>query len=661
MKCCATLCFLCFICCSQISGFGQIISFSEKIKHLGFNESLQKDDVLTLKQLCQKWDSLNLTKSSGLYNNISYQEWGDFFRKKLAFAKKTQNDTLISYTAFPLATILHASEKFTQAIPYLSYLSEREKLLPSHTYNRVLLKLEESYSRSNDLKNAIRIRNFRIARNDINTFWSLHLQFGLYEEALDDFLKFQVKPDTLTKERLRYYFNLGNIYKELRQYKEMDSIYNKGLYEAKIMTLHNKQSLLIDAKLLTYYLGYFTTGIGYYLMIQKKFKKAIPLFYYDDSLNKIDITGKRFTWTYLALSYIALKNKDSAKFCIKKMLHYAALSHYDTITQCDALSKYYSLLEKKDSAYKYLEISSTAKLNDIYQKNKNRTPFYLLQFDNSKRRKELSNAVYTISEKESLLNKQNQLLRFLVATSCIAFFILILLGRSLAERNKQKATLEKQHLQLKEYAYEIEKKKDYTQLLLGELNHRVKNNLQLINSFLNIQKRGNTNEEFEILTTTVQTRIQALAFAYQNLSYSDNYSNTRTTLYFENLIDYIQQFSSTLNQNIRFQTNFEDLELAIDELVSLGLIMNEVISNAFKYAFQQSEKGNIYINLSRIPNGMRLVIGDDGNSIKNESQISKGSGIKIIEALVKKMNGSLTIKKVKGFHYEFLFPNPKKS
>jgi len=192
--------------------------------------------------------------------------------------------------------------------------------------------------------------------------------------------------------------------------------------------------------------------------------------------------------------------------------------------------------------------------------------------------------------------------------------------------------------------------------LLKEVHHRVKNNLQIITSLLRLHADKENNIHFSELVAESQNRITSMALIHEMLYANSNFSNINLAEYSTSIFS---QLKSTYNaKNVKLALSVpKDFSFEIDKMIPIGLIMNEVISNAFKYAFKE-KKGKITISLKK----NSLTIADNGQGLpKNyDKQEGESFGIQLIHLLADQIDSKLTIDRKKGSAFTLHFNTPIK-
>lgn len=202
----------------------------------------------------------------------------------------------------------------------------------------------------------------------------------------------------------------------------------------------------------------------------------------------------------------------------------------------------------------------------------------------------------------------------------------------------------------------IEKSLSDKELLLREIHHRVKNNMQVISSLLSIQSRDIKDEKALKAVNDSRNRVRAMALIHQGLYTEDNLRGVRTTEYITKLCNSLFSSYRVDVDRIKLQTNVEDLIIDVDSIVPMGLILNELITNALKYAFPENRKGLIKISLKERDETLFLSVADDGVGIAEERQMAnEGSfGMKMIKAFSKKLDAEWEVTSEIGTHVSLI-------
>ncbi|MES2112673.1 MAG: sensor histidine kinase [Bacteroidota bacterium] len=182
--------------------------------------------------------------------------------------------------------------------------------------------------------------------------------------------------------------------------------------------------------------------------------------------------------------------------------------------------------------------------------------------------------------------------------------------------------------------------------LLKEVHHRVKNNLQIVMSLLSTQSAYLKNDAALAAIRESRNRVQAISLIHQRLYKASNVASIDMPVYINELIIYLQDCFDTAGRKIRFDQLVEPIQMDLSQAIPAGLILNEAITNAIKYAFT-GRGGEIIIALQLLGSDTALLtIGDDGMGLPGDFEIKNVSslGMEMMKALAKQLNGSFDIK-----------------
>lgn len=199
------------------------------------------------------------------------------------------------------------------------------------------------------------------------------------------------------------------------------------------------------------------------------------------------------------------------------------------------------------------------------------------------------------------------------------------------------------------------------ELLLREVHHRTKNNMNIIASILSLQRKQLSNPESVEALEDAQNRIKTMTVIYDKLFRSDDYKNISSKKYLERLITNLSAANISASK-INIKHNIQDILIDSDILFSVGLILNELITNSFKYAFPGNTCGEIFINFS-LPHSNTLILEykDTGIGMSGDSPPERqgGFGLKLVDLLVSQLEGHCEQSWKGGTRYSITFPIKK--
>ncbi|MBN1499283.1 MAG: PAS domain S-box protein [Spirochaetes bacterium] len=217
------------------------------------------------------------------------------------------------------------------------------------------------------------------------------------------------------------------------------------------------------------------------------------------------------------------------------------------------------------------------------------------------------------------------------------------------------------------YKYESELRESLSQkdILLKEIHHRVKNNMQIILSLLNMQSRLLKNESDRLIFLESQNRIKVMALVHEKIYQSKNLSEIDYSQYVHQLIDYYDG-NFSISDKIGHTVEIGDIKLNVDEAIPLSLIINEIVTNSFKYAFndipeERYGESEIIIKMTADNNSYYLTISDNGSGMENSDMFYNGNtlGFKLIRGLIHQLKGTVELNTDNGFHYDIVIPVPE--
>ncbi|MFY8127163.1 MAG: histidine kinase dimerization/phosphoacceptor domain -containing protein [Chitinophagaceae bacterium] len=200
------------------------------------------------------------------------------------------------------------------------------------------------------------------------------------------------------------------------------------------------------------------------------------------------------------------------------------------------------------------------------------------------------------------------------------------------------------------------------EILLKEIHHRVKNNLQVVSSLLNLQSRKINDEKALSAIKEGRDRVKSMALIHQNLYRDDNLTGVEIKDYIEKLVQSLFTSYNIQNEKVRLQTEIDDLNVDVDTVIPIGLILTELISNALKYAFDETKQdGKLVIKLKQDEAGLSLNVKDNGIGLPNDWNYEKADslGYQLIRSFAAKMKAKLTITGNDGTNVEMLITNYK--
>ena len=187
--------------------------------------------------------------------------------------------------------------------------------------------------------------------------------------------------------------------------------------------------------------------------------------------------------------------------------------------------------------------------------------------------------------------------------------------------------------------------------LLKEIHHRVKNNMQIISSLLYLQSKDIKDEKINEMLLNSQNRIKTMALIHEKLYQSKDLTNIDFADYIKSLL-----ISFIKYPNIKITSQVDSIRLPITKAIPCGLIVNELVTNAIKYAFPDDKKGNIIISLIEGEEHFTLTVRDDGIGMsKIDFSNIKTLGLTLVDSLTKQLNGHIETNSENGTSFQINF------
>lgn len=402
----------------------------------------------------------------------------------------------------------------------------------------------------------------------------------------------------------------------------------------------------------SYKLGGIYQIIGFVAYRNKRYEEAEK--YYEKSLQFYDDTDSRCEMS-LVYNKLALIKSDQGLMSQSKMLLDKAIYIADT---CGELlyrkmaleSKKEILLKEEKFKEAFVVRDEIDKLNDELNYVKTLENVTILKEKFGIKKKE--DIIHLLeSQNESLIRSKRVLISLLVLSLIL---IAVIVNFFYADRrNRRFINVQTNRLgEQNKLITDAIKQRDF---LYKELNHRIKNNLQLITSMLNLQRQYSHKTNYNELVEEITQKINTIALTYAKM-YIDGRNKNDIISLNEYVTEIIQGLVNNLStKQIQIRQNINTVNCSLDLAIPIGLITNEIITNSLKHAFEDSLTPTIYITLKQTANDIYFSIGDNGVgpgadfSLENKNSL----GSKIIFLLSKQMNAHLELSLEQGLVYTF--------
>ncbi len=584
-----------------------------------------------------------------------------------ALAEKTKDTLNLAKASEALASVFQIKNDYSKAISYVNRAIELFKKIDDKNG------LIQAYSTSANIKN--NISQNADAITDLNTAKKIALQLPDKEKKLIPLLKAQSY----------IYYSNGQYEKGLALLDEVIDIYEKSEnYRSSSIWRNNKamihlscacapiaaqkQNLLTsikNAKKIKFNAGeaYAKVHLSRVLTHERNLDSA---YFYLEAARKIPLVrrAKRFSGYLNQTTGDFWANKGNATQAI-----YYFKKAYDIWDELNvlkdkqytakALATFYEKQNNASEAFKYLETYTKIKDSAFSKQKVEELKEIELSYEFEKQQYKDS-----IQNAEALavldLKQQNELQEERhVQQILLGLFVLALALGGFAyyayQRKKKTSKI------LDEKNKIIEKALQEKQLLLKEVHHRVKNNFQIVSSLLELQTKGIEDEKALDLANEGKNRVKSMALIHQKL-----YQNDTGLIDFDEYINVlVKELSYMYASDKKVETNIstENMQFDIDTAIPLGLIVNELITNAYKYAFDAAADNTLNISINKLnADEYKLIVADNGKGIDDAIDLAKvkSLGLRLVRRLTKQLQGQFTLDNTKGATFEIIFKDTQK-
>lgn len=213
-------------------------------------------------------------------------------------------------------------------------------------------------------------------------------------------------------------------------------------------------------------------------------------------------------------------------------------------------------------------------------------------------------------------------------------------------------------IQRKQAEDQMKKSLKEKEALLKEIHHRVKNNLAIIYELLELQSDSLKEPKLQDFFKSSKNRIKSMALIHETLFQSEDIARIDSHFYINSLVDHLESAFGGSDNNIHSNVQVENIPLSIDTAVPCGLIINELVTNAFKHAFVKRREGDIHIRFFKEKNNsITLVVSDNGIGLPQGLDIREASslGLQLVDILVRQLDASISIEQRNGTRFEITF------
>ncbi|RIV45952.1 sensor histidine kinase [Flagellimonas pelagia] len=597
------------------------------------------------------------------YNTNSAYDWLDTIKIYLANTEKT-NDTIASklYRVME-AQVYNDLGEYDKSTALAKDLYFSKDSLDPESKRIILDVLDDNYANLQlyDKQIEIRKRKRELGITDNVSFYDIYSNLGLYTKARNQYIM-EVKPTIADNDS----YGLAKYHSKVGNYLRLDNSAPTALSELKKakayldvylndISTQKSESDIFESDLLK---AEIEGNIAKCHVMLGEYEEALPLL--QNSIEVLKTSPKNSDQSevvdntlYLADANLKMEHYTEAKKYLD--VEFDNITIFQAIKRNSLLAAYYDKIENFRNAAIYYKRNERIK-DSMSQKQ---SALIKQQLVTIVANEDLENSQRLIDEQKRINELARSDMKAKDERINLVFISLIftLLGFAglvyayLKSIKNQRLIAEQKHI--------IEIALVEKDSLLKEIHHRVKNNLQMVSSLLSLQTKNTRSKAAIEALEEGKSRVKAMALIHQKLYQNDDLSVIEMQGYIESLINSVQSVYKKGGHNISITIDAEGTELDIDRAIPFGLILNELVSNSFKYAFPENdENGKIYIHLRKNGDQGYFEYTDNGVGLPEdtEERTHSSMGIRLINRLVNQLQSKLNIdKQSEGVRFWFNF------
>ncbi|WP_394748622.1 sensor histidine kinase [Spongiimicrobium salis] len=597
------------------------------------------------------------------YDDNSGYDWLETVNVYISSSRKIKDSLGIRNYDLMRSQIYYDLEEFDRSLAIANELYKEKDKLDSLKKITLFNIMDRNYGEIKIYDKQIEIREEKqqSGLTDDVVLYDIYSNLGLHREAMKNYINAEKK--NITEKDMfaqaKYRNDIGNYLRldkstavALDHYVEA-----RGFLEIYMgdVTSDKTESDVVKSKLLS---GAISGNFGKCYVQLNQYEEAIP--YFEEAIdiirkNNKNTNSKDLIESTLGLAecYLQIDNLKKAKMYLDQPFSLGKVAQrmqYNTL-----LSIYYDKIADFRNATFYLKKNARIQdsLNDSdFRTKQQRLDVVLVQYDLENTKKRIGEQQLEIekSKNELVENEERINLVFISLIFTLLGFAGLVYAYLKSIKN-QRLIAEQKHF--------IEASLVEKDSLLKEIHHRVKNNLQMVSSLLSLQTKNTRSKAAIQALEEGKSRVKAMALIHQKLYQHDDLSVIEMQGYIESLINSVQSVFKKGGHNINITIDAEDVELDIDRAIPFGLILNELVSNSFKYAFPEDDtNGKIYVHLRKNKEVGYFEYTDNGIGLPEDTdeRTESSMGIRLMNRLVNQLQSTLNVDKTtEGVRFWFNF------
>lgn len=349
--------------------------------------------------------------------------------------------------------------------------------------------------------------------------------------------------------------------------------------------------------------------------------------------------------------FIANKQYNLALQTLQKNLKFNDVD----IQTYEEISKIQFKLKRYNEAFENLQFFNKKKIERLTVNQKNNLDELQLLYNSKDKEFKIQDLKLKKAKDELQLNDEKNFSNKIIVALVLLLLLLVFLYYNFRVKNKVGQILRYKNGKLEDINLLLNKSNKEKEVLLKEVHHRVKNNLQLVSSILYIQANDTPDISVSEFLDECLNRISSISLIHQNLYLSEDIDKVGFQKYLEELVgSIITSFSE--KDRVSFMINANETRLNIETSISLGLIISELTCNSIKHAFKDRNDGIIFLEINKIGDTKyELIAGDNGCGNLSQSDSSISIGLELVRLLVMQLEGEIEKLDRQGSYYKITF------
>ncbi len=597
------------------------------------------------------------------YNQNSGFDWLDEVNVYLNDAEKQKDTVSSNYYKTVQSQIYFDIGDYDKSLAISKELYQLKVTWDLEEKTILLDLMEQTYSKLERYSEQIDIRKEKkeLGITEKVAFYDIYSNLGLHRQAMNDYIEEEQKniKDNDYFGKAVFDNNVGNYLRLDKSYPIALNRYNKAaswinLYLIDVTKTKSKKQLIESENLKAVIDG--NIGKSYALLDQ--YEEAIP--HLENSITEIKrLKRQKFSSDFienrLTMAECYLQLGDFKKFTDYLSEDIRPRTVENILKKNRLLGSYYN--KRGDFKEEVTYLKQERRIRDSINANKteiqDQQRATLIAEDKAYTKSRIDQQKAELEQsRDAMVEKEDQIQLVFISLIFTLLGFAGLVYAYLKSIKNQRLIAEQKHI--------IENALVEKDSLLKEIHHRVKNNLQMVSSLLSLQTKNTRSKAAIEALEEGKSRVKAMALIHQKLYQNEDLSVIEMQGYIESLINSVQSVFKKGGHNINITIDAEGVELDIDRAIPFGLILNELVSNSFKYAFPNSDDdGKIYIHLRKIadqPGFFEYTDNGVGMSEEADDRAKSSMGIRLMNRLVNQLQSNLNIDKTaEGVRFWFNF------